>query len=921
MFTSSSVVYTVIKILPNSTDDWVNSGIVQGYPMDSGDSGYFLVNDPVKDCPGFTPLRGRVVDVGNVSKSIDIFKNTSSDMSGSDPSIKGIGAIAKTDDFSFSVENLSNTFKPLKTIGRTIRVELHNSSTSTTIFIGKVFTCDPKRDVISFTCRGVFEQWDKKLGTLNEAALSSSKVKINPILYGELSDTVVPTLQVTDKIIVGNTEGCSIKYFDPESKESYTLYSPQFNKTESYIGYFGPVRTTLFEDLTPLQEEIKLYNPAKVAFTIPNAPAELVVGYEVYDDNGKYYKMLEIKDGYYVFTASDSLPPITGNLSSSQFSVPYTFRSELIDPNIIFNRANFVGEYDVGGPIDWPFFDKSEQCLIRMYVDGTGGYEDILLLYVSSTNYHIDTHLYLSTTYKAVRRYSKSSVMATFLVGQEIYTPTEEMVGELLLGIYLYPSGIDKATTSYFLINTEDVAQEVVSDSMLSIASGSYLDLISIQRNKTLGNTVVFELPSLPVDSALNQVVSYIDFRFPSLSLEGHVERMFVLGVFGVDDPGSSIQILKGGAQNVFWVQNFSSGGGGVLLQAAGCGLIHGINSMSQLVNYSFGRLWYNKTAHDTNNLQNPTGFLDLSLGISGKVNELSEIKDTRYSVVLGCGFQTGVKSFSIKDFGFFVTIRINPNKVPLYVSVTGKLDSESGLIEKPAEIVKDLFISEIGLDESDVEIPFTTEDRTTFYYLEEPKPVFSVINDFVSESGLILSEHQGKMYIDTSAPPSSTTGLRVLHDTEFTLDENRVFDWNQEYTAMSSLFTQFVAKYKINVSLPEDYSASISESDLLLTGPYLEEAYQYLDSDKRVSILFKYARNLPTVERAVLLLARYCSKPLRVISIEGTLSLCDLRLSQWVVTDSSYLPNSSDKIYLVIDIEIAPTEGKTQIKLLEMDL
>ena len=93
----------------------------------------------------------------------------------------GVGGVAKTGDWNFTLENISGNITPLALIGRKITVIIE----SVIVFVGKIYNCDFSLESIKFTVRSNFLLWDKEIGTIVESEIESSNNKIIPIIYGD----------------------------------------------------------------------------------------------------------------------------------------------------------------------------------------------------------------------------------------------------------------------------------------------------------------------------------------------------------------------------------------------------------------------------------------------------------------------------------------------------------------------------------------------------------------------------------------------------------------------------------------------------------------------------------------------------------------------------------------------------------------
>lgn len=194
---------TKILIDKNTYDDWSVISPFNGYTT----SGGFLISN-ISDCThtGYVNIPGVLVAMGSINRAVDIFSGGSFE---TETTFTGVGGVAKTGDWNFTLENISGNITPLALIGRNVTVIIE----STTVFVGKIYNCDPSFENIKFTVRSNFLLWDKEIGTIVESEIENSNNKIIPIIYGDFTGTGDYIPLITDL-----TEDYTIKGYTSEQE-------------------------------------------------------------------------------------------------------------------------------------------------------------------------------------------------------------------------------------------------------------------------------------------------------------------------------------------------------------------------------------------------------------------------------------------------------------------------------------------------------------------------------------------------------------------------------------------------------------------------------------------------------------------------------------------------------------------------------
>lgn len=926
MFTTSSNYYCIIEVHPNSTDNWKENSPFLGQVLSETEDCFSFSTTGLPYLVRRHSISSKLVSIGEINKSIDLFKNSSGNMDGSSVSVKGVGAVAKTDDTHFNLENLSGYINYRRLLGRVVIIYLGDGNSEIEVFRGTIFSYEPSRDTLSVSCRGVFESWDKELGKIDSRATQVSSSKILPIYYGDLSETMVPTLQTLESLEVDSkeVESFTINYYDEESDQCLKFESNDLIKEVSNVVNFKTdPKSWIVEGLDPTTPYLKIWNPPKISFRFAGDPESIPTDGYYYDTNGVYYEFIEKNDVYFIFTTPNKEPPGFGYLTYSVDSsvLNYTFCSPILEPNIPFNKAAYAPtKLESDDLKEWTVFDKAEELVLT--IDDGVKKEKVLVIDYYTILY---SPQYTATMYKIVRNYDGKGFYG-FLEGTPVYVNKEN--NSFLASTKVYPSGVGKVAAYIAKVQDADPYAYEVIEKHNHLLSESFLrGITAMYKYGESSGLITLNLDAGGVNTSVGSasLFTLIDLIFPKLSIDAEVVNMYVLGRYiprKTGDYSNSFFLCKGGANLP-------------VLTTFGCGeaiyrqdsLYHSPTA-SLAWGHSGGQIGQ-EYFYDGDSYLPTIGILDLSLGVSGLISNLSELGDTRYALRINQGGEypippegVGPLTVQFSDPGLLIVFKVNPETTKLYASLKGRV-SNSLLIENPVDIVKDIFTREIGLQESQISSSTTkTGWKSVYYKYDKPESVFSAISSFVEENGLILSEYEGVLRIDSSEPPSSVDGLREITDSEILLSGDKIADWSQEFTDISALFTKLDVMYKKNL-VSSKYASSTNEIRLDVAGE-LVESVGILGVDKQATVSFDYIRDFSTLKEAVKLLVKYRKQPVRVLKISGALSLCDLRLAQWVTIDSTLIPETLNKIFMVIDYTLQPgfrnNDPEITVKLLEME-
>ena len=210
MFEMNTAVTTSVAIYPNNTDTWHVSSPF-GEVLSGGEGAFvFSTSKKIKDS-SLHLVRGRLVDVGKYSNSIDFLFKTYSEQKTKVAETSGIGGISKLKDFNFTIlRSGMSVGNVISLYGRTIILFLSSTNSieridnvdkSKIVFKGKVHSIKIKDEELVVTVRGLLDSANPLIGGTVVQASNNSIVN-ESIVFGDAGDMYIsiPKKEVDGKL-------------------------------------------------------------------------------------------------------------------------------------------------------------------------------------------------------------------------------------------------------------------------------------------------------------------------------------------------------------------------------------------------------------------------------------------------------------------------------------------------------------------------------------------------------------------------------------------------------------------------------------------------------------------------------------------------------------------------------------------------
>jgi hypothetical protein len=552
--------YYAIFILPNSGDAWETASPFSTL-LGSGHLGFCFSNQVASSLTEYTLISSKLLDVSDIDRSVDIFSGSSSEIKGG-VSLNGVGGVATSGDFSFTLEKTG--IDPLKLLGRTVKVtlDLVNSSIRdlgysgvNDKFTGKIRKVNPGRQSIELVCSGLLAILrEKEVGTLSNYESDVYKSKIIPIVYGDFTDENAMVEVILDNNVKNNpaiiidsqpmTSIDNICIFDVDTKTKINYNNGNIdnlkitdNKKIDIVVDNGLTLRDAVND-TPGVVALNVYDPPIIAIECSEDLSTLVAGTDgvlwntvsFYSDNSGSGIIMEyhgVIDGYHTFTCPNIRPELTTwnkYLGPGPDTITPTWVSEIIDPVIVRQERGIIS-------VDSPMIEGSDTSETILSIDS-----EYFLVYETSVS--APDLLYAYTGLSCMRGF-KDSIEAAHLASTPVYVNNGCFKSTWKFNHTVWCSGVSNFKT---LVDSAPATNIPVA--------GDIDDLTKMNRTGVMGDPVQFSI--LETLSS----IFYLDLSFPKLGVKGNVVNAYLQGFYRVSTAAakqvkSSLSVFQSGSKVV----------------------------------------------------------------------------------------------------------------------------------------------------------------------------------------------------------------------------------------------------------------------------------------------------------------------------------------------------------------------------------
>lgn len=950
------MIYSVF-ILPNSSDDWETSSPFSTL-LSAGQLGYCFSNTTESNLSNYKLISSKLLDVSEINQSVDIFTGSENTVK-SEMKINGIGGVANSSDFSFTLEKSNVSCNLL--LGRQIKVALDITNDSVKdigesgvniVFTGRIRKVKPSLNSVEFSCNGLLAILkDREVGTLTNYPSDVYKSKIVPIVYGDFTDDNAMVRAALNKN-VGNFPDIILdslplkdvtallfwdsdnKYILPHSDISELNLSVDKNAFDLSI----PTNKTLIDSIDETDDTIKIFNPNKIAFEVTGTPS--IDTTSVYTVNSHYYQFLEVKDEYYIFTilGSSTLPHnSTGTLThysgTNGGSISYTWHSDVLDPDIFLEQSGEEGS---------TVSSKTKPLILKINSE--------YMLVFGSSIFQEGVGIYSYTLFNVVRGWN--SITSSHSNGDEVLV----VDGDLSSTRWTFKHIL-------WCCNLSSFWQKSSSNNLMTLDTGSLNDLTSMYRTGALGDYVVFRCESLDYD-----VTMYIDLHFPKINIKAEIIDAFILGGYASEYFSSSgptthyhestISLIQDGITLTDGYLEHNDGFGAATANSVKAGIgklvllpiiIFSSNTfpffLKSGVNYTISVLAtqsfkspnmfgsdFSKTIFNTHAITDFYKYNDLEsyslknniekdadnvLYRNASLGELSSFLDNRLAIKmyhLPSNGNTIASEFTIANPGLLLHLAVNPLESEVFIRGIGR-HSLGTPYEKPQSILIDILDKELDFTDVNDNVSDTRDTWKQAIALNNNIIKFSALAQSICEQGgLILSDNSdGGLNINSITPPEDTSVLTVLTLSSVLLKSD-IPDIKEEWTTIDRLITDFSIVYQKN-DASDSYGLLRTANDIGSSEitDNLSTAAAILEDDRMATIETPYIRDTTTVDALAQLVTDYSTSPLRILTLGLNLSYYGLKVGQWVICNI----DTVGKVYLIISYSIDFNFGVT-IKMIE---
>jgi hypothetical protein len=268
---------------------------------------------------------------------------------------------------------------------------------------------------------------------------------------------------------------------------------------------------------------------------------------------------------------------------------------------------------------------------------------------------------------------------------------------------------------------------------------------------------------------------------------------------------------------------------------------------------------------------------------------------------------------FYINNVGFLIEYTVDIRDTDLFFQGQGRL-LEGSTIVNPSTVLADLLEDEMSITNIDATsfafVETNTSDQTcSFALFDKPIKSSELLNKICREQGLILGElPNGDMCLFTLLMGATPT---VLYNTDILLDTgNNRPDYTESITGVNNLITGLTIKYK------KRYTDNTFTQQY--TGTGFTEAVDYLDQTRVATFESETIRDATTAEVLNDLCVDFYTVPFRKLVVhcnpENTMDLVPGQLVTF--DDDTYIKNSDECVYLILETDFQPGYGDTEPKL-----
>lgn len=431
--------YTAIYIQPNNNDDWTTAegSPFNGYTLEADQLGFVLGTSNVSVSTDYVLVPTKLVDIEEIQRDVDIFRKSSSRILEGKQQITGVGGIAKSGDFVFVLENVTDTIDQFKLLGRSVIATINldsnsidNISSDDIVFKGKVFNMEPDKKGLAFTVRSQLQMLKDSIIGDSLSNAENNYANIDPVVYGDLTDAdaFAPLKyageDIREGLSVGNRaiqEITNLVVYDKESDSSLGSAVPLIE--DSGVVRIAKNEPDLYTksdvDIQAEDTEIWIYDPELISFKLDSNPDDLTPKYEggssVYKDSlDQRYVFFGIREGYYLFTTPDpehySEPSKSGTLTYVEGSGPstldYSWFSSRLPSKIDITDENYPNSAD-------SYIDAKSDPIVLSIND-----EKVFVKYVIKHQYEdTDGYCYQHTAISVIRGYDGTTATSHGSIG------------------------------------------------------------------------------------------------------------------------------------------------------------------------------------------------------------------------------------------------------------------------------------------------------------------------------------------------------------------------------------------------------------------------------------------------------------------------------------------------------------------------
>lgn len=567
-------VYTYLLLFPNSSDDWTIKSPFHGCLLAEGQTAIALCAGVENSFTSYLAVEEKLLEVGAIDKSIDIFKGVSRDFSSSEE-VSGVGCFAKIPDFNFSLENLSADIDVASLLGRKIQVVIGEGTSMLevgqnnvyVVFTGRIRTSQNGRDSLNLSAKGSLDEIDRLVGTL--AGDPEDVDKIIPIVYGDFTDenAAVEIVALETSLVIENKpieEITSLALVQSDGKVlKASCDSASLNAYNNKLDLQAETNLFLTANLDVTTNVVYLYAPKKIAFlfsedsSLLQAVSATQVGTLYKDSSNKSYEFLGRNSGYLLFSTVYNQTPVeaTGTLTKVQnggvtqpgpATLTFTFKSTILDSDAPFNLITSLPNGVDTRLTPVSFFDKTESNKLRI-----GGEEVLLLAYLGEMQEGASWR-YLYSGYHVLRGAGADGVINSALKGTAASVVGAEVSRKLTLTSEIYPQAVTKVTTEHYIKSGETNEMLTSNRTWAEVvyAPQQLAELTKMGREGELGEPVLFQT----FITNPGKLIAFVDFSFPKIDIDANVVDAHLLGSFYTNATKGitgltydKIALLKGG--------------------------------------------------------------------------------------------------------------------------------------------------------------------------------------------------------------------------------------------------------------------------------------------------------------------------------------------------------------------------------------